>query len=328
MRRVLITTEAIREVPGPHLAVLNESGFTVGYPAKRLLLTEEDTLEAMHDVVAVIAGSEPYTDRVLAGLPRLRIISRNGVGYDCIDVPAATRHGVAVTITPEGNHAAVAEHAMALLLALTRSVVNNAIDTRAGIWRRRNVHIPLRGRTLGIVGLGRIGRSMAARAAAFDMRLVACEKFPNAEFVKKYNIELLDLDALLRKADIVTLHTPLGPETRELINRRTLALMKPGSVLVNTARGGLVNENDLVEALRSGHLAGAALDVLVAEPPPADHPLLKLDNVVVSPHVSSLDSQAIEDMAMGAARNIVDVFAGRWPDGALVNPDVRATWKT
>ena len=169
MLDVLITTEALREKPGPHLELLAEAGFAVRYPQKILLQTEEDTLEAMDGYVAVIAGSEPYTDRVLAGLPRLRVISRNGVGYDCIDVPAATRRGVAVAITPEGNHQAVAEHALSLMLAVARGIVRSAVDTRQGHWRRRSVAIPLRDRTLGIVGLGRIGRSVARRG-----RLSAC----------------------------------------------------------------------------------------------------------------------------------------------------------
>ncbi|MGD9723947.1 MAG: phosphoglycerate dehydrogenase [Pirellulales bacterium] len=327
MYRVVITTEALRELPGPHLDVLHAGGFEVGYPAKTVLLTEDDTLAALQGFAAVIAGSEPYTDRVLAELPQLRIISRNGVGYDRIDVPAATRRGVAVTITPEGNHQAVAEHTMALLLAVSRSIVLSAAETRAGLWRRRNVHIPLRGKTLGIVGLGRIGRSVAVRGAAFGMRLVACEQYPDGEFVRQFNVELTDLDSLLAASDFVTLHTPMGPATSELINRRTLELMKRGSVLVNTARGGLVNESDLLEALKSGHLAGAGLDVLVEEPPPPDHPLLALENVVVSPHVAALDTQAIEDMSVGAAQNIVDAFRGQWPKGALVNPDVTATWQ-
>jgi phosphoglycerate dehydrogenase-like enzyme len=307
--------------------VLREAGFEVGYPAKSLLLSEHDTLEAMQGSVAVIAGGEPYTDRVLEGLPQLRIISRNGVGYDRIDVPAATRRGIAVTITPEGNHAAVAEHAMALLLAVARSVVQSAVETRAGVWRRRGVHIPLRGKTLGIVGLGRIGRSVAVRAASFGMKLAACETFPDAKFVADYKVELLDLDTLLARSDFVSLHTPMGPDTSEIINGRALARMKRGSILINTARGGLVNETDLLEALGSGHLAGAGLDVLVVEPAAADHPLLALDNVVVTPHVSALDSQAIEDMSVGAARNIVEIFRGQWPAGAVVNPDVVAKWK-
>ncbi len=327
MPSVLITTEALRKAPGKHATILRDAGYEIRFPVKTVLLSEEDTLEAMQGFVAVIAGSEPYTDRVLAGLPQLRIISRNGVGYDRIDVPAATRRGVAVTITPEGNHQAVAEHAMAMMLAVARSVVQNAVDTRAGQWRRRSMLVPLRGKTLGIVGLGRIGRSVAVRASAFGMQLVAHEKFPDVEFVKKYNVELVDLDTLMSRSDFVTLHTPMSSETEGLINRRTLSRMKPGGFLINTARGGLVNEADLIDALRSGHLAGAGLDVLVVEPPAADHPLLAMENVIVSPHVSALDGQAVEDMSVGAAQNIVDVLAGKWPTAALINPDVRAAWK-
>lgn len=327
MPGVLITTEVLRNAPGPHLTLLQEAGLEVHYPTRSVLLTEEETLEALAGIEAVIAGSEPYTDRVLAGLPQLRIISRNGVGYDRIDVPAATRRGVAVTITPEGNHQAVAEHTLALLLAVARSVVANAIDTRQGNWQRRTIFIPLRGKTLGIVGLGRIGRSVAVRAGAFGMKLLAHEKFPDLGFVKKQGIELVELDTLLEQADFVTLHTPMSVATEGLINRQSLARMKPGSVLINTARGGLVNEADLLEALKSGHLAGAGLDVLAIEPPPPDHPLLALDNVIVSPHVAALDAQAVEDMATAAARNIVDLLAGKWPHASLINADVKSAWQ-
>ena len=326
MPSVLITTEVLRDAPGTHIDLLQATGYDVRFPSKTALLTEHDVLEAAQGSIAIIAGSEPYTDRVLADLPALRIISRNGVGYDRIDVPAATRRGVAVTITPDGNHQAVAEHTMALLLAVARSVVSGAIDTRHGNWRRRSVSIPLRGKTLGIVGMGRIGRSVAVRAAAFGMRLLAYETCPDREFTTKYGVELVGIDKLLEESDFVTLHTPMTPETHELINARTLMRMKRGSVLINTARGGLINERDLLAALTSGHLAGAGLDVLVTEPPPPGHPLVALDNVIVSPHLAALDEQAVEDMATGAAQNIVDIFAGNWPTAALINPDVKEVW--
>jgi D-3-phosphoglycerate dehydrogenase / 2-oxoglutarate reductase len=328
MPKVLVTTEARRHASDAYAKLLRDAGYDIGSPEKNALLTEEDTLEALQGCVAVIAGSDPYTDRVLAGLPQLRIISRNGVGYDRIDVAAATRRGVAVTITPDSNHRAVAEHALALLLAVARSVPQNAIDTRNGNWRRRSVSIPLRGKTLGILGLGRIGRSVAIRAQAFGMRLLAFEKFPEMAFVKAHEIELVDLDTLLSRSDFVTLHMPMSVETKEMINRHTLARMKPGSVLINTARGGLVNEPDLAEAIRSGRLAGAGLDVLATEPPPADHPLLALDNVIVTPHIAAFDSQALEEMAVDAAQNILDLFAGKWPAASLINPEVKAVWRT
>lgn len=326
MQSVLITTEVLRDTPGEHLNLLRSIGYGVHFPAKTALLTENDVLEAAQGTVAIIAGSEPYTDRVLAELPALRIISRNGVGYDQIDVPAATRRGIAVTITPDGNHQAVAEHTLALMLAVARSIVSGANDTREGNWRRRGISIPLRGKTLGIVGLGRIGRSVAVRAAAFGMRLLACESWPDRRFTSQYGIELVELDRLLEQSDFVSLHTPMTPQTHELINARSLARMKRGSVLINTARGGLVNESDLLEALASGHLAGAGLDVLAIEPPPPGHPLLALDNVIISPHLAALDEQAVQDMATAAARNIVDIFAGNWPQAALLNPDVKDRW--
>lgn len=322
MARVLITTEALRELPGPHLDVLTTAGCKVHYPAKPVLITEDDTLTAMEGCAAALAGSEPYTQRVLRELPALRVISRNGVGYDQIDVDAATRRGIAVTITPQGNHEAVAEHAMALLLAVTRNVVRNAIETRRGNWPRRCAFIPLRGKTLGIVGLGRIGRSLAQRAAGFGLSIIACEVQPDRDFVARLGIEMVALKTLLARADFVSLHAPMTDETRQLINRRTLALMKPGSVLINTARGGLVNEADLAEALQSGHLAGAGLDVLSVEPPPPGHPLLELENVIVSPHVAAFDEQARRDMALAAAQNIVEVLAGRWPRESMVNPEL------
>ena len=231
--------------------MLRSGGYEVRFPRQTALLTEDDVLEALAGFSAVIAGSEPYTDRVLSQLGQLRLISRNGVGYDAIDVPSATRRGIAVTITPEGNHQAVAEHALALLLAVARSIVPGANDTRAGNWRRRTIFIPLRGKTLGIVGFGRIGRSVAVRAAAFGLRIVACEKYPDAGFVAKYGIELVDFDTLLAQSDFVTLHAPMTAETRHLINRAAFARMKPGSVLVNTARGAMVDETALLEALQS-----------------------------------------------------------------------------
>lgn len=324
MPSILITTEVLRGAAGPHADLLKSAGFDVCFPDKTVLLTEEDVLAAAQGFSAIIAGSEPYTDRVLRELPQLRIISRNGVGYDAIDVPAATARGVAVTITPDANCQAVAEHTLALMLAVARSVVQSANETRSGLWRRRTIFLPLRGRTLGIIGLGRIGRAVASRAAGFGMRMLAHEQMPNRDFVAQYGIELVDLGTLLAQSDFVSVHTPMTPATRQLINRDTLAKMKRGSVLINTSRGGMIHEGDLYDALTSGHLAGAGLDVLATEPPPANHPLLALENVIVSPHVSALDLQAVEDMSVTAAQNILEVLAGRWPTGSLINPDVQA----
>jgi D-3-phosphoglycerate dehydrogenase / 2-oxoglutarate reductase len=325
MATVVITPEPLHRLPGPHVDLLRNEGFEVVWPEQSVLFTEEETVEALRGASAVIAGSEPYTDAVLDRLPGLRVIARSGVGYDMVDVEAATRHGVILAIAPGGNFHAVAEHTFALLLAFTRQIVSNDRDVRQGLWLK-TVLVPVRGQTLGIVGFGRIGRAVAARAIAFGMKVVAFDPYPQEEFARSLGVELTDLDTLLAQSDFVTLHLPMSRETRGLINRATIARMKPGAVLLNTARGGLVAEDDLLAALRSGHLAGAALDVLAEEPPSPDHPLLSLDNVIISPHVASCDTLALADMPLEAARNIVDLAAGRWPEAAVVNAAIRPRW--
>jgi phosphoglycerate dehydrogenase-like enzyme len=186
--------------------------------------------------------------------------------------------------------------------------------------------VPLRGRTLGIVGLGRIGKAVAVRGACFGMPLLAFEPYPDAAFVKQYGIRLVPLDQLLRESDYASIHVPLTAESRDLIDRRRLALMKPTAYLINTARGGLVNEADLYEALRAGKLAGAALDVFEQEPPPIT-PLLEMDNVVLTPHAAGVDTQSRDDMALSAARAVVALSRGEWPAEQVVNPEVRARFR-
>jgi phosphoglycerate dehydrogenase-like enzyme len=263
---------------------------------------------------------------VLEALPGLRVVARAGVGFDRVDVAAATSRGVVVTITPAANAEAVAEHVFGLLLALTRAVVRGDRQVRQGAWSRTPLQ-PLRGRTLGIVGLGRIGRAVAVRALAFGMKVVASEPSPDLDFARTHGIALVDLDTLLAQSAFVTLHVPLAQGTHGLIDRQTLSRMKRGSVLINTSRGGLVVEHDLVAALESGHLAGAGLDVFACEPTPTDNPLLLFDNVVVSPHIAGADARSVEDMAADAARGIVTLYRGGWPEGTVVNSAVRPGWR-
>jgi D-3-phosphoglycerate dehydrogenase len=325
MPTVAVTTEPLFEREGPHLALLTGGGFDIRYPPQPSVATEAETIEAVRGAEAVVAGGEPYSERVLSQLPDLKTISRMGVGYDCVDVDAATRRGIALTITPNGNHEAVAEHALALLLALTRSIVTNDREVREGKWLKP-LQVPLRGKTLGIIGLGRIGRSFAVRAASFRLELLAYDPFVDADDARQLGVELVDFETLLSRSDFVSLHSPLNPETCGLINAHALSLMKRGSYLINTARGGLVNEDDLVAALKSGQLGAAGLDALAEEPPPKDHPLFQLENAVISPHVAAMDPQAIEDMAVEAAQNILDLRQGKWPVKSIVNPAVRERW--
>ena len=330
MTSVLITPESMLDGIGPYVAMLKEAGFEVRYPKDpqfaRGLLSDEETIEELKGVTATLAGGEVYTNRVLEALPELRVIARSGVGFDRVDMAAATQRGVVVTITPTANHEAVAEHALALLFAVTKFIIPHDREVRAGGWARRSMD-PVRGQTLGIVGLGRIGRSMAVRSAALGMKVIAAEKFPDQQFIKQHGIELLDLDTLLGRADFVTIHCPLNDETRGLFDKATFAKMKPDSVLINTARGPIVVEADLLETPTSGHLRAAALDVFKKEPTSADNPLFKLDNIVVSPHLAGNDTRSLEDMGIEAADCIIKLSQGQWPDAAVVNGELKGRWK-
>jgi phosphoglycerate dehydrogenase-like enzyme len=310
---------------GAYLQVLRDAGLEVDFPRKRVTLSEDELLAELPGVSATLAGTEPYTARVLASAPELRVIARTGVGFDAIDLAASTGRGVAVTVTPGANQDAVAEHTLALLLALAKRLLVQHGETVAGGWRRQAA-LPLRGRALGIAGLGRIGKAVAVRADAFGMRVLAYEPFPDRGFVERYRVALVPLERLLAESDYVTLHVPLTAESRHLINRRTLSLMKPTAFLINTSRGGLVCEADLVEALRGRHIAGAGLDVFEQEPP-GGSPLFALDNVVCTPHTAGVDERSRDDMAAQAARTVAALSRGEWPAAEVVNPDVRPRFR-
>lgn len=327
----LIVPETMRPENTPYAALLREAGFEVRYPREAQLARgwagAERLIDELRGVHAVIAGGgEAYTPEVLAALPELRVIARAGVGYDRVSVPAATERHIALTITPTANHEGVAEHTLALMFALAKFVVEGDKQLRAGVWSRVLTE-PIRGKTLGIVGLGRIGRSLVVRAKALGMQTLACEKFPLASFVREQQVELVELDELLQRSDYVSLHCPHSEETTGLINRHTLARMKPGSTLINTARGKLVVEADLIEALRSGQLRGAGLDVFEQEPPATDNPLLHMPNVVATPHLAGGDYLSLENMGIECAQNIIALAHNRWPEGAVVNDTLRTSWR-
>jgi phosphoglycerate dehydrogenase-like enzyme len=235
---------------------------------------------------------------------------------------AATERGVAVSITPGANHDTVAEHAFSLLLALAKNVTIVDRQMREGHWIR-NCTIPIRGNTLGIVGLGRIGKAMALRGIAFGMKVIAYEVKPDAAFVAQHHIKVVDLPELFRSSDVISLHAPATPETKQMVNAQTLALMKPTAFLLNTARGGLIDEAALFDALEHYRIAGAGLDVFAQEPPPKDHPFFTLENIVMTPHTGGTDLQSRLDMAELAAKAIVELAAGRWPDDLIVNKEIR-----
>lgn len=303
--------------------VLRERGYAVRYLSRPLPPTPEEQRALLSEAVGLIAGSEPIPRAVLEAAPRLRVISRNGIGYDAIDLEAATERGIVVTYVPDVMADAVADLAMGFLLCLARRIREFDATMKAGEWRR-GLSADVGGRTLGLVGTGRIGMAVARRARAFGMRLLGCDPAPNPLFVEELGGDYVPLEELLETADFVSLHLPAAPGTRGLLNRERLARMKPGAFLINTSRGVLVDEAALLEALRSGRLAGAALDVFSVEPPPPGSPaaeLARLPNVVATPHVAAFTPNTVARMGRAALANLLAVLAGERPEH-VANPAV------
>src|SRR5437763_3868551 len=225
MPKVLIPPAPLAHVEARHLDVLRSAGFELIFNLSGGQLNEDELLAALPGVVATIAGSEPYTPRVFAAHPQLRAVARAGVGYDAVDLPAATAAGVAVAIAPGTNQDSVAEHTFCLILALTKHLISQHIGTREARWPR-GTNLPVRGKTLGIAGLGRIGKAVALRGEAFYMKLLAYEPFPDHQFLAQHKVTLVTLDKLLAESDYLTVHVPLTPESKHVINKKTMALMK------------------------------------------------------------------------------------------------------
>ncbi len=248
------------------------AGFTPIDPPGCHRLSESDLIAALSDADALLAGGDPVTGRMIRSAPRLRAIARTGVGYESVDLAAASERRIPVAITPGANHDSVAEHALALMLALTRNLLGNDRMVRDGGWERRPVR-PLRGTTLGIVGLGRIGRALATRARALGMEVLAFDRNADAVFDADFGMRRAAFEAVLEGSDVVSICLPLSPSTRGLFDRHAFARMRTGAILVNTAHGGLVVEADLYEALASGHLAGAGWMSSMPSPPAGQPPL-------------------------------------------------------
>jgi phosphoglycerate dehydrogenase-like enzyme len=321
MPQILIGPPMLFDLKGPYQQTLRAAGYDLVFPPRHAQMSEAELLQRLAGCVGTVAGSERYSPKVLDAHPQLRIIARVGVGYDSVDVAAATQRGIPVTISP-GNAEAVAEHTFGLMLALVKTIVPQHNEIAGGDWPRKSVG-PLRGRTLGIVGLGRIGKQVALRAKAFNMPIIASDPVRDEVFAAKLGIQWMTTEELFLASDIVSLHLPLNAQTRRMFNATLLGLMKPTAYFINTARGGVVDEVALVDALRNNQIAGAGLDVLEFEPPDVDNPIRQLPNVVLTAHTAGIDSQALSDMANLAAQTVVRYLAGEWPGDYVVNPDVK-----
>jgi len=279
-------------------------------------------IKALKQADALLCGNDlKVDDDLLDRAPKVKAIAKLGVGLDTVDIEAASRRGIVVFHTPGANDQAVADHTFALILSLARKIRYCDQSLREKRWEHTKIiGVEIWRKTIGIIGLGAIGRCVALRAKGFQMKIVACDPYWPAAFAAEQKIERLSLDELLKVSDIVTIHAPLTPENKELINARTLGLMKPAAILINAARGGIVKETDLHQALKAGQIAGAGLDVFEQEPPD-DSPLLELENVVLTPHTAAFTHEAMNTMSMGVVDQLIDYYHGKKP-GHLVNPEV------
>lgn len=315
---VLITAPGFDIDAGEAGELLRRYGLSVDHAGAHGNRRPHEVALLAQDAVAAIVSSDPFDEAVFAASQNLRVIARLGVGTDSIDLQAATRAGVVVTITPGLNDETCADHALALLLAVTRRVIEHDASVRRGEWNRGGALTPwdLHDKSVGVIGYGRIGRHVVARLRGFGTQIKVFDPAatPEAE------LEYATLEELLPWADVVMLHAPLTSETNGLIGASELARMKQGAILVNTSRGALLDETALLHALTEGRLRAAALDVFQAEPP-SNPALLQLPNVVLSPHVGGLSSEAIHAMMRKCVQQVLDVLDGRIPDG-VVNGDV------
>jgi D-3-phosphoglycerate dehydrogenase / 2-oxoglutarate reductase len=319
MPKVLVTQPSVTGVDDPRLEALHAAGWEIRYEPAGARMKPDELLELVQGHDAVIASSEPYTRAVLEGADTLKHVARWGVGFDQVDVPAATELGILVTTTVGANDWGVADHAFALIFSLARRTVENDKIVRSGTWARPPGRDVWR-KTLGIVGLGRIGRGVAQRASGFEMKVLAYEPYPDTAFCEKWGVELTSLEDLLERSDYVTLHAPGGGDNHHLMNAERIGRMKSTAYLVNTARGSLIDESALHAALDSGRLAGAGLDVREVEPP-TDTLFNDLPNVVLTAHVAGVTVETSAAMTAMAAESIVEGARGEQP-GGLLNPEV------
>jgi D-3-phosphoglycerate dehydrogenase / 2-oxoglutarate reductase len=291
-------------------ALLREAGWDVATPAAGALANELATADGL-----IVRSATKVTAELLDSAPKLRVVGRAGVGVDNIDVEAATHRGILVMNTPGGNAVSVAEHTFALMLAMARSVPQSNAAIHAGRWEKSGASgTELRGKTLGLVGLGRVGTEVARRARALEMKILAHDPYVKPAAAREVEVELVPLDELLKRSDVISLHTSLSPSTENMFNAATFAKMKRGARLVNCARGELIDEAALAEALKSGQIAAAAVDTF-AEEPPKNSPLIGLPNLIATPHIAGSTAEAQEEVGTSVAQQVRDYLA----DGLIRN---------
>jgi D-3-phosphoglycerate dehydrogenase / 2-oxoglutarate reductase len=318
--KVLLTTTSFQDTPGAHHDLLKQTGWEI--ITARGPLNEADTLALVGEVDGYICGDDAITRKVLEkARPKLKVLSKYGIGVDKIDVKSCTEFGIPLLFTPGVNHITVAEHTFGLLLAVYRQIVTQANFTREGKWKRFTGH-ELFDKTIGVVGVGRIGKEVIFRAKAFGMKAIAYDPYADPKFLCEHHIPSeKTVEDLIQNSDIVTLHVNLTDENRHMINATRLKFFKKEAVLLNCARGELVDSFALADALNKGMLFGYGSDVLDQEPPSPDHPLFKSENTIITPHIGSRTYESVVRQATAAVKNLILAMNGEKPI-AQVNPEV------
>ncbi|MCC7105188.1 MAG: phosphoglycerate dehydrogenase [Chloroflexi bacterium] len=325
MSVVLMASLAAKQVPARAVGSLHELGCELRWDSFSTTSPQAELAAALRDMDAVLAGNEVYTAEVLSGATRLRVISRTGVGYDSVDVEAATKQGIAVCTAAGSNDEAVADYAVALMLAVSRQIPAGHSALSAGRWERF-MGPAFHGSTVGIIGLGTIGKKLARRLRGFNVAILAYDVQQDEAFAREMAVSYVPLDELLATSDFISIHAPLFPPTRGLIGERELRLMNSTAFLVNTARGPLIQEAALHRALKERWIAGAGIDVFEREPA-LDSPLLDptLDNIVRTPHLAGSTFEAYERMVTMACESIAHLLGGTAPLHHVLNPRVLQT---
>jgi D-3-phosphoglycerate dehydrogenase len=323
VQRVLVSDKLASE--GLHVLEESAAAGEIAFDSRPGMSPEELIAAIPQYEGLIVRSGTTVTAEVIDAATKLRAIGRAGIGVDNIDVVAATRRGIAVMNTPGGNNVTTAEHAISMMLALARSIPQATASMRAGKWEKSKfTGSEIFNKTLGVVGMGNIGRLVAERGRGLKMKVIAYDPFITEDRAAELGVELVPLGELLGRADFVSVHVPLTADTRDLIGAAELQSMKRGARLINCARGGIVNESDLVEVLESGHLAGAALDVFEQEPPSPDNPLLHLDNVICTPHLGAATTEAQVNVAIAVAEQVVDYLVRDITRSAVNVPSVSA----
>jgi D-3-phosphoglycerate dehydrogenase / 2-oxoglutarate reductase len=310
--RVLLTTTSFQDTPGKHHDILAQGGYEI--VRDRGPLNDKKMLDLITSgggFDALLCGDDDITARVIdAALPRLKVIAKYGIGVDKIDMDHATRKKIPVLNTPGVNHTTVAEHTVGLMIAVAKGFWFHTSAVKSGQWKRQTGY-ELAGKTLGILGVGRIGKEVAKRCAAMEMNLLGFDFFWDVDFASKHKITRVEsIEETMERSDVVTLHMNLSEEVRGCVNKRSLSKMKDHSILVNTGRGGLVVEEDIAEACKSGKLLGYGADVLEHEPIKPPHPFQKIDNIILTPHIASRTYESVERQGIRAALNLVNFLKG------------------